>query len=59
MNALVKITSQRRMPKARVQESRRRRKAKRAETDVTVKAIRIVQKRWWRAVMVQKMREAA
>ncbi len=59
MNALVKITRPRRMPKAKVQESRRRRAAKRARTDVTVKAIRIVQERWWRAVMVQKMREAA
>lgn len=44
MNAASKITCPRRMPKARVQESRRRRKAKRAGTDVTVNAIRIVQK---------------
>lgn len=58
MNAVSKITRPRRMPKAKVQESRRRRKTKRARTDVTVKAIRTVQKRWWRAVMDQKMREA-
>ena len=59
MNALVKITRPRRMPKAKVQESRRRRKEKRAATDVTVKVYLFVWKKYWRSFMDQKMREAA